>query len=78
MSDYTKLFIGSNLIINGLTFFLEENDIKYIIKDRFNSALMAGFGELSGGTEIHVETSKFEKALEILENYKITISSENQ
>lgn len=78
MSDYTKLFTSSNLIINGLTIFLEENEIQYIIKDRLNSALMAGFGELPGGTEIHVETSKFKKAIEILENYKTIINSENQ
>lgn len=75
MNDYTKLFTASNLIIKGLTIFLEENGIRYIVKDRLNSALMAGFGELPGGTEVHVETSKLDLANEILENYKLTISA---
>jgi hypothetical protein len=74
MNEYTKLFTGSALIIKGLTVFLEENDIQYIIKDRLNSALIAGFGELPNTTEVHVKTFKLDVANEILENYRITIN----
>jgi hypothetical protein len=73
--EYTKIFTNSTLIINGLTVILEEKNINYIIKDRFKSAIMAGFGETPNSTELHVDSSKLEMALKILENYKETINS---
>ncbi len=76
--EYTKLYTDSSLIIKGLSVILEENNILYIIKDRFKSAIVAGFGEMQGGTELHVDISKWETAKKILENYKTTINSENQ
>jgi thiamine monophosphate synthase len=75
--EYQKLFTNSAIIIKGLTNLLEEKDIKYIIKDRFESARLAGFGEFMNAAEIHVQSSKMEIAQEILENYKMTINSEN-
>lgn len=72
---YEKLFTSSNIILKGLCVLLEEENIRYIIKDRFESARLAGFGEAMNATEIHVDASKFATAQAILENYKISINS---
>lgn len=74
-NTYKKLFTDSSIIIKGLSVLLEDKNIKYIVKDRFASATMAGFGEIPGSTELFVETAKWEIALKILENYKSTINS---
>ncbi|MBG7611607.1 DUF2007 domain-containing protein [Polaribacter sp. BAL334] len=74
--EYQKLFTNSMIIIKGLTILLEESDIKYIIKDRFESARLSGFGEFMNAAEIHVQSSQLEIAQEILEKYKLTINSE--
>lgn len=76
-SEYQKLFTNSAIIIKGLTNLLDEKEIKYIIKDRFESARLAGFGEFMNAAEIHVQTSHFEEAQKILEIYKLSINSEN-
>lgn len=75
--EYQKLFTNSTIIIKGLTILLEESNIQYIIKDRFESARLAGFGEFMNAAEIHVPSSQFESAQNILDNYKLTINSEN-
>lgn len=75
--EYQKLYTNSAIIIKGLTILLEEKDIKYIIKDRFESARLAGFGEFMNAAEVHVKFSQFENAQKILEKYKLTINSEN-
>lgn len=76
MMKYEKLYTSSNIILKGLSFLLEESDINYIIKDRFESARLAGFGETRYATEIHVDIKKLKVAKEILEKYKISINSE--
>lgn len=73
--EYQKLFTNSAIIIKGLTNLLEESDIRYIIKDRFESARLAGFGEFMNAAEVHVLSSQYENAQKILENYKLTINS---
>lgn len=73
--EYQKLYTNSAIIIKGLTNLLEESDIRYIIKDRFESARLAGFGEFMNAAEVHVPSSQFERAQKILENYKLTINS---
>lgn len=73
--EYQKLYTNSAIIIKGLTNLLEESDIRYIIKDRFESARLAGFGEFMNAAEVHVPSSQFESAQKILENYKLTINS---
>ncbi|WP_405565309.1 DUF2007 domain-containing protein [Polaribacter sp. Asnod6-C07] len=74
-ATYVKLFTDTNIIVRGLQNILENNNIKYIIKDRFESARLGGFGESLGAVEIHVLNNKLEKANEILTKYKEKINS---
>ncbi|PQJ76013.1 DUF2007 domain-containing protein [Polaribacter gangjinensis] len=76
-NEYQKLFTSSTIIINGLTTLLEEQGIRYIIKDRFESARLAGFGEFMNAVEIHVQSSQLAEAQKILETYKLTLNSES-
>ena len=74
-NEYIKLFTDSNIIINGLKVLLEKEQIRYIVKDKFESARLGGFGEQSTSVEIHVLNNDLEKAQEILAVYKKEINS---
>lgn len=74
-NEYIKLFTDSNIIINGLKVLLEKEQIHYIIKDRFESARLGGFGEQSTSVEIHVLENDLEKAEDILATYEKEINS---
>ncbi|SDS29437.1 Putative signal transducing protein [Polaribacter sp. KT25b] len=69
-TEHTKLFTGSNIIVNGLKNLLDTEDISYIIKDKFESARLGGFGEQMDSVEVHVLDSDVEKAKMIIESYK--------
>tara|TARA_R110001606_G_scaffold55599_4_gene135330 strand:+ start:2210 stop:2440 length:231 start_codon:yes stop_codon:yes gene_type:complete len=69
-TEHTKLFTGSNIIVNGLKNLLDQDDISYIIKDKFESARLGGFGEQMDSVEVHVLDTDIEKAKMIVESYK--------
>ena len=73
--EYVKLFTDTSIIINGLKNQLESGGIKYIIKDRVESAKLSGFGEPLASVEIHVSNTDFEKANKILIEFKEKIYS---
>jgi hypothetical protein len=74
-TGHTKLFTGSNIIVNGLKNTLDVAHISYIIKDKFESARLGGFGEQMDSVEIHVLDSHIETAKSIIEAYREKINS---
>ncbi len=74
-TGHTKLFTGSNIIVNGLKNALDVEHISYIIKDKFESARLGGFGEQMDSVEIHVLDSHIEKAKNLIEAYREKINS---
>jgi hypothetical protein len=74
-TEHTKLFVGSNIIVNGLKNALDIEHINYIIKDKFESARLGGYGEQMNSVEVHVLDSHIEKAKIIIESYKEKINS---
>ena len=74
-TNYEKLFTSSSIIVNGLTTILDGNNIQYIIKDKFESARLAGFGEQMNNVEVHVFQSDIDKAKPFIEDYKNQINS---
>jgi hypothetical protein len=74
-TGHTKLFTGSNIIVNGLKNELDLEHISYIIKDKFESARLGGYGEQMDSVEIHVLDSNIEKAKKIIKDYKEKINS---
>jgi len=75
METYTKLYTNTNIIINGLKDRLESESIHYIVKDRFESARLGGFGEASASVEIHVFEKDYEIAEKILSKYREKINA---
>jgi hypothetical protein len=73
--EYVKLYTDTNIIINGFKIRLEEVNIPFIIKDKFESARLGGFGESLASVEIHVLHKDLEKANEVLNSYREKISS---
>ena len=74
-TGHTKLFTGSNIIVNGLKNILDLEVISYIIKDKFESARLGGFGEQMNSVEVHVLDTDVLKAGKIIENYKEKIKA---
>ncbi|RCS28005.1 DUF2007 domain-containing protein [Polaribacter sp. WD7] len=72
---HIKIFSGSSIIVKGLQNLLEDKNINYIIKDKFESARLAGFGEQMNSVELHVLNSDLEKAQLIVDTYKAEINS---
>lgn len=74
MNEYVKLFTESNIIITGLKNMLEAESVNYIIKDKFESARLGGYGEQSTSVEIHVLKTDITIAENILAVYKEKIN----
>ena len=73
--EYSKVFTNSNIIVRGLTNLFDDSSIRYIIKDKFESSRLAGFGESSNSVEVHVLNSDIDNALEIVKKYELEINS---
>jgi hypothetical protein len=75
INEYVKLFTESNIIITGLKNMLEAENVHYIIKDKFESARLGGYGEQSTSVEIHVLKTDATLAENILAAYKEKINA---
>lgn len=74
-TEHTNLFTGSNIIVNGLKNLLDLENVNYIIKDKFESARLGGFGENRSSVEVHVLDADLEKAKTVIVKYKEKINS---
>ncbi|PWG04193.1 putative signal transducing protein [Polaribacter aquimarinus] len=74
-TEHIKIFSGSSIIVRGLQNLLDDNKIHYIIKDNFESARLAGFGEQMNAVEVHILSSDKQKAEPIVEKYRKEINS---
>ena len=64
--------VDNNFDLGMVTNILEENKIPFILKDPgIGSYMRIISGQSFSGTNIYVEESSFEKAVEILENFNI-------
>lgn len=73
--EHVKIFSGSSIIINGLKSLLEDNNISSLVKNRFESARLAGFGEQMNSVELFVVDEDLEKAKIIVDEFKTKINS---
>ncbi len=64
--------VNNNFDLGLIRSILEENNIPYILKDPGSGSYMRliGGGSILG-TDIYIEESTYEKALEILENFNL-------
>jgi hypothetical protein len=63
---FVKVYTGSSLSVQALTNRLEENEIYPLIKDRAESALLAGFGASPNQQELFVPKNLEDQAKEII------------
>ncbi len=67
--DYIKVFSGSSIEILPLREALEEENIVPVIKDRAESARLAGFGALHNFQEIFVHKDELERAQKLIADH---------
>ena len=65
-ASYKKLYVGSQINVINLTDALKEGKIIPVIKDRAESARLAGFGSFSRDQEVWVHPDEFDIAQQIL------------
>ena len=62
-SNYTRIFIGSQVEAQGVLAKLEAVGISAVVKDEAESARLAGFASApSSSTEVHVHNDELAKA----------------
>lgn len=74
-ADYIKIFTDTNIIINGLQVSLEAEGIPTLVKDRFESARLGGFGELQASVDIFVLNQDLVRSKKILTTYQEKINA---
>ena len=76
IKEHIKLFTGSGIIVNGLQFLLDAEKVNYIIKDKYESARLGGFGTYNQGTqELYVNKDELDAAIPIIESITSELQS---
>jgi len=75
MKEHINIFTGTFILVNRLAFLLDENNIPTLIKDRKESGRLAGFGTTEFSTELFIYNSDYEKAKNVIENFKKEIGN---
>lgn len=76
MKELVKIFTGHSLTVKHLASLLDQAEIPYLIKDREESARLAGFGSLPNSVELHVYGADVERAMKVVEEFEKEIQSE--
>ena len=72
--EHVKVFTGTELFVNRLSFLLDEASIPSLIKNHHESGRLGGFGTLMSGVELFIYTTDTEKAAPIIENFRKEIA----
>lgn len=70
MSDQVRLMTDSAIIINRIASLQEEHGIAFHIKDKPESARLAGFGSMANDVDIYVHQPDRERAQLIVEELR--------
>ena len=70
MDKYVKAFTGSSIAVNKLAAILDNQNVRYIIKDHEESGRLAGFGTAGAGVEIHIHDVDVKKAVPIITDFR--------
>ncbi len=72
--EHIKIFAGTQLFVNRLSFLLDEASIPSLIKNHHESGRLAGFGSPTNAVELFIYTTDTEKAAPIIENFRKEIA----
>lgn len=75
MKEHVHIYTGTSILVNRLSFLLNEASIPSIIKNEVESGRLAGFGTTGDATELYIFQSDIEKATPIIKNFKEEISA---
>ncbi|SEL94688.1 Putative signal transducing protein [Aquimarina amphilecti] len=70
MKEHIKIYTGTSIMVNRLSFLLNEMNIPSIIKDYKESGRLAGFGVIEGSTELFISDDNRKKANEVIKNFE--------
>ena len=76
MSKLVKIITDNALYINRIADLLEQEAIPTLIKDKEESARIAGFGMLPNSVELLVNEEDKQQALQIVERFKSELVTE--
>jgi hypothetical protein len=72
--EHIKIFTGTSILVNRLSYLLDEENIPSLIKNHHESARLGGFGSSMDSVELFIYKSDTEKATVIIENFKKEIA----
>ena len=72
-NNYYKIFTGQLVETIKIKTELEKNNIIPVIKDKNESARLAGFGAIFSGIDIFVHHDELNESLKIISEFKETI-----
>lgn len=72
--EHIKIFTGTSIFVNRLSFLLDEAKIPSLIKNHHESARLGGFGSSMNSVELFIYNSDVEKATPIIENFQKEIA----
>lgn len=72
--EHIKVFSGTSVLVNRLSFLLDAEKIPSLIKDHVSSGNLAGFGALSNSVELFIYNSDLQKATSVIEEFKKEIA----
>jgi len=74
MKEHRKVFTGAAILTNRLAFLLDNENIATLVKDQKESVRLAGFGATDFSSELFIYNTDFEKATDIIKNFKKEIA----
>ena len=72
--EHIKIFTGSELFVNRLSFLLDEEHIPCLIKNHHESGRLGGFGTPMNAVELFIYNTDYEKATPVIENFRKEIA----
>ena len=70
MNKHIKVFSGTQIFVNKLSYLLDQVKIPYLIKDNQEAGRVAGFGTLGNSVELFIYESDTEKAQDTIQKFK--------
>ena len=74
LQKHVKIFSGTEILVNRLSFLLDQEEIPSIINNAIETARLSGFGPLAETVDLYIFKKDLEKATPILKNFQKEIS----
>ena len=72
--EHIKVFTGTQIFVNRLSYLLDEAKIPSLIKNHHESARLGGFGSPMDSVELFIYNTDKEKASSIIEEFRKEIA----